>query len=233
MGKTIAITQPTYLPWLGYFDLVARADVFVFLDSVQFEKQSWQSRNRIRTPKGDVQWLSVPIRKQSLSTVIKDIEIAPNPPGWRGKQMKTIAANLQKAPSFADAEMALGPALGEDHAYLAELNMAFIKQVAGELGARTQFVRASKLPCTGGRDQLLLNICNHFEADRYYSNAGSSIYLEESRSNFESQGVELVFQNWLHPTYEQHGIGFVSHLSIIDTIAAVGWGGVREFLKLV
>lgn len=203
----------------------------MFLDSVQFEKQSWQSRNRIRTPKGDVQWLSVPIRKEPLATPIKAVEIAPNRSGWRQKQMKTIRANLDKAPFYTEAENALEPALETEHTRLADMSISFIQLTAGQMGLQAEFVRASDLPVAGSREELLLNLCEHFGSARYYSNAGSAAYLEEARPQFEAQGVELVFQEWEHPIYQQQGKGFVSHLSVIDVIAAVGCEGAAQFLK--
>ncbi len=221
---TVAISQPTFLPWLGYFNLIATADVFVLLDTVQFEKQSWQSRNRVRTTQGEVQWLSVPVSDQPLSTPIQDIRIAPNPPGWRRKQVKTIEQHLRRAPFFKEAEALYQTILGDTAAQtlLADLNIDFIHAVTQALGVNTKLVRCSELPVSGGRADLLLDVCRHFGASTYYSNAGSSVYLEASRPEFAAAGVNIVYQSWPHPEYVQTGAGFVSHLSCIDAIACMG-----------
>lgn len=221
---TVAITQPTFLPWLGYFNLVATADVFVVLDTVQFEKQSWQTRNRVRTRKGEVLWLPVPVVDMPLSTLIKDIRIAPNPPTWRRKLFATLDQNLARAPFYKEARELARIVLEPDtpHELLAEMNIDFIRGVARAFGLKAQILRSSELPGEGVRADLLLGLCRHFGADRYYSNAGSSVYLEESRPMFAEAGVEIVYQQWSHPEYQQAGEGFVSHLCCLDAIACMG-----------
>jgi hypothetical protein len=220
----VAISQPTFLPWLGYFNLIAMADIFVLLDTVQFEKQSWQSRNRVRTTQGEIQWLSVPVSDQPLSTPIRDIRIAPNPLGWRRKQVKTIEQHLRRAPFLKEAESLYQTILDESaaHILLAEMNIDFIKSVTHALGLGTQLIRCSELPVSGARADLLLDVCRHFGAVTYLSNAGSSVYLEASRKEFAAAGVKIVYQQWLHPEYTQTGAGFVSHLSCIDALACMG-----------
>jgi hypothetical protein len=226
-GTTIAISQPTFLPWLGYFNLIASADVFVLLDTVQFEKRSWQSRNRVRTTQGDIQWLSVPVSSQPQSTSIRDIRIAPDPPGWRRKQVKTLEQHLRRTPFFEDAEALYQTVLGESttHTSLADLNIDFIEAVSQKLGIDTRLVRCSALPVDGKRADLLLNVCQHLGATTYLSNAGSAVYLEASRSDFSAAGVDILYQNWPHPEYVQMGHSFISHLSCVDAIACMG--GVR------
>jgi hypothetical protein len=221
---TIAISQPTFLPWLGYFDLIARADIFVLLDIVQFEKQSWQSRNRIRTTQGHVSWLSVPVSNAPLSTLLKDVQVASSPSGWRRKQAKTIEQQLGRAPFFGQAEsIYLATYSGQGfNASLADMNTRFIMAVSEALDLKTRLVRASELPVHGSRTELLLALCRHFSATTYYSNAGSAVYLETSRPRFADVGVEIVYQDWKHPEYQQVGPGFVSHLSCIDAIACLG-----------
>lgn len=220
----VAISQPTFLPWLGYFNLIATADVFVFLDTVQFERQSWQSRNRLRTAKGDVQWLPVPVSKQPLATLVRDVAIASNPPVWRRKLSGTIANCLGKAPFFEDARSLAASALGNDSAFdnLADMNIHFIGEVTRAFGIGTRLVRSSELPVAGQRADLLLDICRYLGATTYYSNAGSSVYLEESRPMFLEAGIQLTYQDWIHPVYQQTGPDFVSHLSCLDAIACMG-----------
>lgn len=223
-GTTVAISQPTFLPWLGYFNLIASADVFVLLDTVQFEKRSWQSRNRLRTPQSDIQWLSVPVSSQPQSTAICDMHIAPDPPGWRRKQVKTLEQHLRRAPFFEAAQALYQTVLGEaaTHTLLADLNIEFIQATSQMLGIDTHIVRSSELPVEGKRADLLLNICQHLGATTYLSNAGSAVYLEVSRSDFSAAGVNIRYQDWPHPEYSQNGPGFVSHLSCVDAIACMG-----------
>lgn len=229
----IAITQPTYLPWLGYFELIAKADTFVFLDTVQFERQSWQSRNKIRSSDGRTQWLSIPVVSAPLNTIIKDIELATNTRVTFRKQYQTIRQALSKAPYFSEVDGLLAEHFDASlipHK-LADLNIRFIQKTAQAMGlTTTRFLRASELALSGTRETLLISICKDLGASSYYSNAGSACYLEAARETFNESGIELAYQNWLHPEYAQLGQPFESHLSCIDAIASVGLKQCHEFL---
>lgn len=232
MGLTVSITQPTYLPWLGYFDLISRADVFVLLDTVQFEKQSWQSRNRIRTKNGVVHWITVPIKHSSLDTVIRDTEIAPNPNTWRRKHASTIQQNLGRAPYYDELFEIFNPIIQDGkQTLLADLNFDFISAVAHGLKLDTQIVRSSELSISGDRIEFLLSICQYYGASCYYSNAGSSAYLEPERPRFSREGVNIMYQDWTHPQYSQVGDGFLSHLSCIDALACMGVSNLGTIIK--
>lgn len=229
----IVITQPTYLPWLGYFEMVAKADVFVFLDTVQFERQSWQSRNKIRSTDGRVQWLPVPVIAAPLDTLIKDIELAPNTRGVFRKQYQTIRQALSKAPFFSEADNLLLAHFDVSTIpeKLVNLNIRFVQNTASALGlTSTRFLRASELQATGKRESLLISICRELGADYYYGNAGSAFYLEAARGMFTESGIKLAYQDWVHPEYSQQGQEFESHLSCIDAIASVGLERCHQFL---
>jgi len=223
MSFTVSITQPTYLPWLGYFNLIAKSDVFVFLDTVQFEKQSWQSRNRIRTRKGEVKWLPVPIKSHDLNTTVENIEVASNRQIWKRKQLLTLEHSFGKAPFFKEAQSLYNTIL-KDNSYdlLADMNIEFIKCVVSAFGLKTKIVRCSELSVNGTQAELLLDICKYFKATQFYCNSGSSVYLESSRLDFKKEGVEITYQEWPHPEYQQSGDGFISHLSCLDAIACLG-----------
>lgn len=232
MSLTISITQPTYLPWLGYFDLINRSDVFVILDTVHFQKQSWQSRNRIRTSDGSIQWISVPISRKSANKHISEIEIAINPNTWRKKHTLTIQHNLGSAPFYGEIiEIIDTVVTSGSQPYLADLNYDFIVSVVNSLNINTEIVRLSELEIHGTRVELLINICRNFGARTFYCNAGSASYLENDRHKFYEQGLEIQYQNWFHPKYIQMGDGFVSHLSCLDALACVGANRVEEFIK--
>ena len=229
----IVITQPTCLPWLGYFQLIAEADIFVFLDTVQFERQSWQSRNKIRSLDGCVQWISTPVVSAPLSTLIKDIDLASNAAIVFRKQYKTIRQALSKAPHFPEVDDLLVEHFDVSSipSKLADLNIRFIQKTANAMGlTSTRFVRASDLSVTGERESLLISICKELGADYYYSNAGSACYLEACRYLFQDSGIELAYQDWIHPEYTQLSYPFESHLSCVDAIASVGLEQCRKFL---
>lgn len=222
--------QPTYLPWLGYFELIAKSDVFIFLDCVQYVHQTWQSRNRLKGNDGNPIWLSVPVKKHSLGTVIKDIQIANRPANWKRKHLNAITTLLGKTPYFDKYRPGLADLFNEAFTYLADLNIATIKLIADWLDLKTEFFRASEMNLQGKRTDLLLDICQKVEATRYYSPVGASIYLEDERAIVENHGIEVRYQDWNHPVYPQKYGSFVSHMSALDAIINVGGAETRRFL---
>ena len=135
--------QPTYLPYLGYFQLMAKADVFVFLDDVQFARRSWQQRNRIWGAAGEVM-LSVPVQKTDREALIADIRVSDTEP-WREKHLTSMRHAYAKRPFFEEGMTFMAAQLGAQTAGLADLNIAIIEAAAARLGLATQFVRASAL----------------------------------------------------------------------------------------
>jgi hypothetical protein len=214
----IAISQPTYLPWLGYFDLIHSVDIFVFLDSVQFEKQSWQQRNRIKTPDG-LQWLTVPvIFRGRLSQQIKDVQIR-EPEFWR-KHLRTIELNYRRSPYFDMYFSDLSSILKSFDAGspLLELNIALIVWMMKMFGLRTQLVRSSTLEQGGKKSGLLLNICRLLNARTYFSPLGSANYLLPDMQAFHDYGIDVLFQQYIHPEYSQMFSPFVPYASALDLL---------------
>ena len=225
---TVAIQQPTYLPWLGYFEQIARADVFVLLDTVQFEQRSWQNRNRLRTVAGEPFWLTVPVDDLPLDTAIKDVTIARRDRTWRRKHLGSIRASLGAAPEFKRYFPAIEAWVGADTTSLAELNIAGIGLMVEWLGLKTRLVRASDLDVLGASSKLVLAICRKLAATHYYSAAGSATYLD--RSLFDAAGIQVSFQNWTHPVYPQGAGEFVPQLAAIDALFRCGPDAVRGFI---
>lgn len=173
----IAISQPTYLPWTGYFDLIRAADAFVLLDTVQFSKQSWQQRNRVQFPDGRIVWLTVPV-KGSHAQPISEVAIANQGGIWQRKHWRTIQACYDGAERWPRLKRLLEPVYTQ-HAwqYLADLNAELIMLLCGELGIRTQIRRASYIPARDGREERLIDICRALGANTYLSTRGAG-YLE-------------------------------------------------------
>ncbi len=214
----VAITQPTYLPWLGYFDLMDQVDVFVLLDTVQFEKQSWQQRNRIKTPTG-LQWLTVPVVfRGRLCQQIREVEI--RDVNFAHMHLRAIELNYGRARFFPTFFPALSGILQEIEvrAQLVDLNLRLLKWLMGILGIRTRLVLASALGEEGKRTQLLANICRRLGATEYVSPIGSAEYLLSEMSILEEANVKTVFHNFIHPQYEQRFPPFLAFASVIDLI---------------
>ncbi len=216
----VAISQPTYLPWIGYFDLMDQVDTFVFLDDVQFEKQSWQQRNRIKTPTG-LQWLTVPvIFRGRLEQKIQDVEIRV-PDFWRD-HLRAIELNYRRAPFFTSFFGELISILDSAGSQLADLNIRLIEWCAKLLGIRSRLIRSSQLQQEGKRTELLANICNHLGAEEYVSPIGSAAYLLLEREVLRERGIQLTFQNYMHPEYRQMFPPFLPYACILDLFFNVG-----------
>ncbi|MDX1677257.1 WbqC family protein [Arsukibacterium sp.] len=219
----IAISQPTYLSWLGYFEQIAKSDYFVFLDTVQYERQSWQSRNRIKDQHDIVHWLSVPVANQPLETAVADIQIALQKGNWQRKHLNAIRTYLAKTPFLPDVLALLETVYQQQHTKLADLNIALITAVCQALGIGTTLLRASELGVTGTKADLLLQIIQQLKGTCYFANQGSRTYLEQEQSRFLQQGVSIVYQHWQHPQYQQKGEQFISHLAWPDAVAYLGF----------
>jgi len=214
----IAIAQPTYLPWMGYFDGMDQVDCFVILDSVQFEKHSWQQRNRIKTPIG-LQWLTVPVVSRGrLGQRIQDVEI---PAGdFARKHLRAIELNYRRAPYFDIYFPRLLELLrieGE-RLPLVDLNLRLIEWFCQLLGIQTRLVRSSDLEESGRRCELLVNLCRRLNADSYLSALGSAGYLLDELDRFSEAGIQVTFQHYEHPRYEQLFPPFCPYASVLDIV---------------
>lgn len=218
----MAIAQPTFLPWVGWFDLADQVDLFIVLDDVAFSKQSWQQRNRIRTRNG-LEFLTVPVKSSGrLGQQIMDCELADQP--FAKKMITTLRANYAKAPFFADAidELAATMETAAGTGRLVELNCALISWMAGRLGVATPMIRASTLGAGGARGEHVAAICECVRADRYLSPAGAENYLIEDKHAFELRGIEVLIHMYKHPEYVQRFIPFIPFASALDLVFNLG-----------
>lgn len=214
----IAIAQPTYLPWLGYFDMLDQVDQFVLLDSVQFEKQSWQQRNRIKTPAG-LQWLTVPVVfRGKLGQRIADVEIR-DPEFWRG-HLRAIELNYRRTPFFNPHFDALSAMIRTECVGLSltRLTTALLSWLARVIGIDTVMIQSSALMVTGKRTDLLAEICTSLGADSYLSPLGSAEYLLNELTTLTDRGIEVRFQHYEHPVYQQLFPPFLPYACVLDLL---------------
>jgi hypothetical protein len=214
----VVITQPTYLPWIGYFDLMDQVDRVVVLDSVQFEKRSWQQRNRIKTPHG-LEWLTVPVTFQrSVGQRIQDVKIC-QPSFWE-KHLRVIEHNYRRAPYFDLYFPQLLEALSTHGEYpaLVNLNLCLIEWFFRVLGIGPKLICSSDLDEKGKRCELLVNLCRRLEADFYLSPLGSAGYLLQDLDLFSEAGIQVAFQNYDHPQYRQMFQPFCPYASVLDLV---------------
>lgn len=212
------ILQPMYLPWMGYFGLVDRADVFVFYDDVQFVRRSWQRRNKIKVPPGKFTWLTVPVEKD-FGQRIDEVKIKDD--GWREDHWKSIEHSYAATDHFGAYEHDFAEIYEKEWERLVDLNVEIIETVVDHLGIYdTEFLFSSSLPTEGKKTDRLLDILTEIEADEYISGPGAKDYLDVGRLG--DAGVEVYWHDFDHPTYEQPHGEFVSHLSVIDLMFNVG-----------
>lgn len=229
--KIIAIHQPNYIPWLGYFYKMAKCDIFVYLDTVQFPRgQSFAARNRIKTHNGTT-WLTIPTSipsGQKGKATYREVSIAGNK--WKRKHLKTIEMNYKKAPYFEEIFEIYKKRIEEDLS-LTDLNIQLIEGFADYLKITSKRILLSELlGHFGEKTQLIVDICKALHGNTYLSGTGGGKdYNDESLLN--DQGIALQYSTFKHPEYPQLWDGFEHHLSIIDLLMNCGPQS-REILEI-
>ncbi|MEW6593799.1 MAG: WbqC family protein [Thermodesulfobacteriota bacterium] len=213
----VSIHQPAYLPWLGYFDKIKRADLFIYLDTVQYQKNSFQNRNKIRTKSGPI-WLTVPVETSGrlYTTPLKEIAID-NRRDWRAKHRRALMMHYGRSRMFDAVFPRLEPFYLRSWERLADLCWEMMVEFNRMLGIGTRIVRASELEVgEGGKSDLVLNICKATGATTYLSGSLGRHYLV--LDDFAAADIEVVFQDYVHPTYTQQYPGFEPFMGIVDCL---------------
>jgi hypothetical protein len=213
----VAAHQPQYLPWLGYFDKMAQVDCFVVLDNVQFKKNEWQNRNRIKAASG-WQWLTVPVLHRFPQRIC-EVRVDERAP-WRKKHLQALRSSYSGTPFFEVHRPFFEEIYARDWALLADLNMAALRYLAEALGIRPKLLLASSLPARDGRTERLVDICRALGADTYVSGVGARAYLDVGC--FEAAGIAVAFQTFQCPSYPQRFGPFAPDLSVVDLLFNCG-----------
>ncbi|WP_424096599.1 WbqC family protein [Moorena producens] len=213
----VSINQPAYIPWLGYFHRIAVSDVHIVLDHVQFEKNSFTNRNKVRTSNG-WSWLTVPVKTKNRfgNLSIKSLEIE-NQPNWKQKHWKTLLNNYRKAPYFEMYSSFFLSVYQKEWQTLNDLCQIVTSYLLDTLGIKTRILFSSQMNPQGLKDSLVLDLCQKVNAQTYLSGALGKNYLREEI--FEEAGIQVTYQDYHHPQYEQCQSGdFEPFLSAIDLI---------------
>ena len=220
----VAIHQPNYLPYLGFFRKAALADVFVLYDTAQYSKNELHNRNRIKTPRG-MQWLTVPVRRAGKRP-IGEVEIAYET-RWARRHIKALAANYRGAPHYEAYAPEIAAILSKDWTRLADLNTDLIARIARWLGLRTRFMRASELPGPPTQDptEKIIHLTRAAGGDMYLSGPGGRDYLNPEKF----REVGLRFSDFTARPYPQMYGVFMPNLSVVDALLNVG-EATRDFL---
>ncbi|MFA9462560.1 WbqC family protein [Thiohalorhabdus methylotrophus] len=216
----VSINQPAYLPWLGYFDRIAKSDLHIVLDHVQFEKNSMVPRNKIRTPQGWT-WLTVPVltKGRSSEATIQDIGVN-NQASWGKKHWKALQANYARAPHFAPHKSFFEDVFQETWEQLFPLLERTNGYLMDAFNISTPLVRSSELRPKERKSELVLELCKKVEATTYISGPFGREYL--NLPAFEAAEIEVVFHDYPHPEYNQVFDGFEPYMSAIDLLFNYG-----------
>lgn len=229
-----AIMQPTYIPWCGYFDLIDQVDRFVFLDTVQVVKGSWSVRNRIKTQQGELcLTISLKRTKSKYETMFYEALINYEQQ-WIDKHLKSIQIAYSKALYFNEVYSFLEKLIESKKNTLSEFNINIIKNIAFKIGINKEFIKASELRnINGKKDALVVSICKAIGCDYYLSPAGAYVYIEKNSpgGEFPKNGINLYYQNYVHPIYNQLYGDFMPYMSVIDLIFNCGFKKSLEVIK--
>ncbi|QWE16950.1 WbqC family protein [Polynucleobacter sp. AP-Nino-20-G2] len=211
--------QPCYIPWLGFFQKLASADLFIYLDEVQYQVNDWNNRNRIKTHQGAM-WLTVPIlRKNHLNKKIKDVEINASEP-WGKKHWKSIQNAYSKAPFFYRYSEFFADTYDKKWYSLVDLNRYMLGWFLETLKIQVEVRPASNYQFVGRKGDLVLDICKQLHAEKFIFGALGRDYAD--LEVFKREGIETVFQDYAHPIYSQLHGEFTPNLSVIDLIFNCG-----------
>lgn len=213
-----AILQPTYLPWMGYFEMVDFADIFVVFDHAQFVKKSWQQRNLVKTSGGKT-LLTIPVKKKPRNTPISGIEISYNNKNPLERHWKTITHAYQNADYFEGYREVFGQIYSTEHRKLRDLNVKIIKTICHILGIGTKIVLSSELDLKDsslGKTERVINLCKKAGITYLYDAKGAKEFIDTSL--FGKENIQVEFQSYEHPVYSQLFGEFIPYLSVIDLL---------------
>lgn len=226
--KKAAISQSNYIPWKGYFDMIASVEVFVLYDEMQYTKRDWRNRNLIKTPQG-LKWLSIPVEVSGkYFQKIKDTKIADK--SWNKKHWDILEANYKGSPLFKEVSEWLKPLyLNCDLDYLAEVNVSFMGSIMDYLGIQTPLRMSSEFFLEEERSERLAGICQQIGADHYVSGPAAKAYMD--LAVFETRGIEVSYIDYSgYPEYQQLFPPFEHGVSILDMLFNLG-SGTRSKMK--
>ncbi|RAZ73465.1 WbqC family protein [Planococcus halotolerans] len=209
----IAIHQPNFIPWIGYFHKISLSDTFVFLDDVQYSKGDFHNRNSIDSKNGKI-YLTVPIRSNNSYERINKKQIC-YMRDWKSRHLKTLFYNYNQAPNFPEVYQLICSVYNQDHEFLYELNIDLIKKLLIYLKIDTQLISSSELNIDSNRTDKLVDICKILEGKYYIFGSGSS-YLETAK--FTENKLNLIPQNFVEPIYQRVNHLGSKNLSILDYV---------------
>ncbi|MBG52065.1 MAG: wbmP [Rhodobiaceae bacterium] len=226
-----AIHQPNFFPWLGFFDKICRADVFVFLDDVAYPRSGSKSMasmsNRVKMNLGgDAKWVSCPVKKAPLGTKISEVQIS-NETDWRGRLLRSLEESYHTADNFEAAQAVLEPLIRYEAEGISDFNKNAIMRISETLQLKTHFVSQADLSLDTSSTNLLIDVCRAVGADTYLCGGGAGGYQDDDA--FEAAGIELVYQNFRPRPYADlatfvPGLSIMDYLLLVEDWKTTDWG---------
>jgi hypothetical protein len=217
--KKIAILQSNYIPWKGYFDVIASVDEFVLYDDMQYTKRDWRNRNKIKTPNG-LQWLTVPVRvKGRYEQRINETEI--EAANWAETHWRSLEQNYRRAPYFDEIAQWLRPIYEIEFTYLSSLNRKLIESICAYLGIGTRITQSSDYNLIDGKSERLADLCLQLGGEEYLSGPAAKNYIDQEV--FVSRGIRLSWMDYSgYEIYPQLWDGFEHGVTILDLLFNCG-----------
>ena len=216
----VAIMQPTYLPWAGYFGLMMASDIFIFLDNVQFQNRGWQQRNQIKTLKGNL-FLTVPVKtKNRYNQFVNEVEVD-NSTDFKKNHFKSIEFNYNKTDFFKQYELELKEIYNKKYDKLVTLNYDLIYWIKEKLNIRTKLIKSSDFEKQGNKDELITNLVEKVNSKNYLFTEGSKDYILDSKI-FQYKKIKLTKFDFNIEVYKQQYENFLPYMSIIDLLFNLG-----------
>ena len=209
----LSVHQPQYMPWLGFFHKIDQANLFVLLDNVQFKKNEWQNRNRIKTARG-WQWITVPVLFK-FPQKISEVRIN-NKVNWSRKHLNSLISNYSRAPYFFQCRDFFENTYRKKWESIVDISIYLIRYLSNTLGIKTKMIKASQLSLYEDPNERLIGFCKELGADTYLSGEGGRGYLDIDK--FRDAGIKVVFQNFQHPVYRQLYDKFQPNMSVVDLL---------------
>tara|TARA_B100001971_G_C18218108_1_gene555243 strand:- start:406 stop:1146 length:741 start_codon:yes stop_codon:yes gene_type:complete len=213
--KIIAILQPGFLPWLGFFEQMEVADIFVYLDDVQYTKQDWRNRNYIKA-NGAKTLLTVPVGKVPSDTMLRDVNISKDPK-WANKHINLIQNAYRKSAFFGEVFDGLKSIYQKPTDDLVSFDLELTEYLCQHMGVSTPISFASNAPkTTDDKNLRLIEICKFFDADVFYDGKAAKDFIDIGL--FKKSGIDVIFQDYQHPEYTQLGDKFIPYMSALDLV---------------
>jgi hypothetical protein len=212
--------QPTYLPWLGLFNKIFYSDKYVYFDNVQYLPKEWMNRNLIKTSDGKTIYLTVPVIKKNFLNMKSNQILINNSLPWKRKHLKSIEINYKSTKYFENYIDLFREIYIQDWVYLSDLNLHILKTFLKILKIDKEIITLSELNLEGKKSELIINMCKKLNAQIFIFGEQGTNYADANK--FEKNNINIVFQKYKHPIYQQTGKKFISHLSVLDLIFNCG-----------